>query len=111
MLVEQTNKLLGELISRNTKLCDELSSLISQIQDKCSDQQIKDFQKSVFMNINHNAVIIAMRQLNAIETINTQLNLIAESTTDLQTKSRLQLLSSNIDLALTGLRNVNKVKH
>lgn len=111
MLVEQTNKLLGELISRNTKLCDELSSLINQIQDKCSDQQIKDFQKSVFMNINHNALIVAMRQLNAIETINTQLNLIAESTTDLQTKSRLQLLSSNIDLALTGLRNVNRTKH
>lgn len=63
------------------------------------------------MNINHNAVVVAMRQLNAIEVINTQLNLIADSTTDLQTKSRLQQLSANIDLALTGLRNVNKVKH
>lgn len=111
MLVQQTNKLLGELIARNTKLCDELSSLISQIQGKCSEQQISQFQKAVFMNINHNAVVVAMRQLNAIENINTQLNLIADSTTDLQTKSRLQQLSANIDLALTGLRNVNKVKH
>ena len=63
------------------------------------------------MNLNHNAIVVAMRQLNAIEVINTQLNLIADSTTDLQTKSRLQMLSANIDLALTGLRNVNKVKH
>lgn len=111
MLVEQTNKLLGELIDRNSKLCDQLSSLISQIQDTCSEQQIKEFQKAVFMNLNHNAIVVAMRQLNAIETINTQLNLIADSTTDLQTKSKLQMLSANIDLALTGLRNVNKVKH
>lgn len=111
MLVEQTNKLLGELIDRNSKLCDQLSSLIAQIQGACSEQQIKEFQKAVFMNLNHNAIVIAMRQLNAIEVINTQLNLIADSTTDLQTKSRLQMLSANIDLALTGLRNVNKVKH
>lgn len=111
MLVEQTNKLLGELIDRNSKLCDQLSSLISQIQDTCSEQQIKEFQKAVFMNLNHNAIVVAMRQLNAIETINTQLNLIADSTTDLQAKSKLQMLSANIDLALTGLRNVNKVKH
>ena len=111
MLVEQTNKLLGELIDRNSKLCDQLSSLISEIQGTCSEQQIKEFQKAVFMNLNHNAIVVAMRQLNAIEVINTQLNLIADSTTDLQTKSRLQMLSANIDLALTGLRNVNKVKH
>lgn len=110
-MLNDIQKLLGELIARNSKLCDELGTLISQIQDKCSDQQIQQFQKAVFMNLNHNALIIAIRQLNAIETINTQLNLIADSTTDLQTKSRLQQLSANIDLALTGLRNVNNKKH
>ena len=110
-MLNDIQKLLGELIARNSKLCDQLGTLISQIQDKCTDQQIQQFQKAVFMNINHNALIIAIRQLNAIETINTQLNLIADSTTDLQTKSRLQQLSANIDLALTGLRNVNTIKH
>lgn len=110
-MLNDIQKLLGELITRNSKLCDQLGTLISQIQDKCSDQQIQQFQKAVFMNLNHNALIIAIRQLNAIETINTQLNLIADSTTDLQTKSRLQQLSANIDLALTGLRNVNTTKH
>lgn len=110
-MLNNIEKLLGELINRNSKLCDELGTLLSQIQDKCSEQQIQQFQKAVFMNLNHNATIVAMRQLNAIESINTQLNLIANSTTDLQTKSRLQQLSASIDLALTGLRNVNKVKH
>lgn len=110
-MLNNIEKLLGELINRNSKLCDELGTLLSQIQDKCDEQQIQQFQKAVFMNLNHNAIIVAMRQLNAIESINTQLNLIANSTTDLQTKSRLQQLSASIDLALTGLRNVNKVKH
>ena len=102
------NKLLGELIDRNSQLCAKLSDLLTEIQGKCTDKQIDQFQKLVLSNINHNAVIIAMRQLTAIETINTQINLIANQTTDLETKAKLQMLASNIDLALSGLKNVNK---
>lgn len=105
------NKLLGELIDRNSQLCTKLSDLLTEIQGKCTDKQIDQFQKLVLSNINHNAVIIAMRQLTAIETINTQINLIASQTTDLETKAKLQMLASNIDLALSGLKNVNKRKH
>ena len=105
------NKLLGELIDRNSQLCAKLSDLLTEIQGKCTDKQIDQFQKLVLSNINHNAVIIAMRQLTAIETINTQINLIANQTTDLETKAKLQMLASNIDLALSGLKNVNKRKH
>lgn len=109
-MLNEVNKLLGELIARNQKLSDSLSLILSQIEDKCTEQQIKEVQKNLFFNLNHNAIIVAMRQLNAIETINTQINLIADQTTDLQTKAKLQLLSSNIDLALTGLKNVNSRK-
>lgn len=110
-MLNEITKLLGELIGRNDKLCTNIQSILSQVQDKCTDQQLKQIQQAVFMNLNHNAIIVAMRQLNCIETINTQLNLIADQCTDIKTKAQLRELSANIDLALTGLKNVNNRKH
>lgn len=99
--------LLKELLVSNTKLNQELTDLVKQVEDQCTEAQIQSIQTSLIANINHNAILVATRQLGLLENVATQLNLLATKMETEKDKAMLMTLASNLDKALVPLKTVN----